>query len=468
MTKKTNSINQEVKLIETVIAEQDKFFRSEMPKDVNFRLSSLRNLKKVIKNWENDIIEALFTDLHKSPFEAFSSEIGLVFQEISYHCRNLKKWSRPVKVPSPLHTFPSSSYIYKQPYGRVLIISPFNYPFQLNLLPLIGAVSAGNTVVLKPSEYTSQTAAIIEKIIAEAFDPKHVKVIPGGIDISKLLLEQRWNKIFFTGSQKVGKIVLEAASKNLTPVVLEMGGKNPVVVDKDTNLKIAATRIAWGKWLNSGQSCVAPDYLLIHKDIQDEFLKHFKAATEKFFGINPMDAKDFPRLVNSEAVDRLAGFLSEGQLFLGGKFNREKKYFSPTVITGITAESLIMQEEVFGPVLPVISFNNIQEAIDLINKKNPPLALYYFSENSKNQKQILAKTTSGDAGINEVVMHFVNPHLPFGGVGQSGMGNYHGKRSFETFSHERSVMKTSTRVDLPLRYPPYKKSMLNLLRFWFR
>lgn len=461
-------MNPEQRLIEEVIAEQDKFFKSHRTKDIDFRLISLKNLKRIIKNREVEIIEALYADLRKSPFEAFSSEIGLIYQEIRYHLRNLKKWAQPQKVPSPVYTFPSSSFILKHPFGRVLIISPFNYPFQLNLLPLIGAVSAGNTVVLKPSEFTSQTAAVIEMIISEAFDPEHVRVIPGGIETSQLLLKQRWDKIFFTGSQKVGRIVLEAAAKHLTPVVLEMGGKNPVIVDKETNLKIAASRIAWGKWLNSGQSCVAPDYLLIHSDIKEKFLAYFKKATESFFGTDPMMTNDFPRLISPEAVDRLSGFLKEGKIFLGGKFSREERYFSPTVVTDISPDSSIMQEEIFGPLLPVITFSNLDEAIEFVNKKGAPLALYYFSENSKNQKKVLDKTVSGDAGINEVVMHFANPYLPFGGVGHSGMGNYHGKRSFDIFSHERSVMKTSTRLNLPLRYPPYKDSLLKLFRIWFR
>ena len=254
----------------------------------------------------------------------------------------------------------------------------------------------------------------------------------------------------------------------MTPVVLEMGGKNPVIVDRDTNLKIAASRIAWGKWLNSGQSCVAPDYLLIHESVKDEFLIYFKTATERFFGPDPENAADYPRLMHSDAVDRLSGFLKDGVVYLGGKFNREKRYFAPTVLTEISPESRVMQEEIFGPLMPVVTFRELKEAIDIINSKDPPLALYYFSENKKNQTQVLSKTLSGDAGINEVVMHFVNPHLPFGGIGLSGMGSYHGERSFEVFSHERSVMKTSTLVDLPLRYPPYRKSMLKILRWWFR
>ena len=455
-------------LVETTLSGQDQFFKSGATLDIRFRLNSLNKLRAAIKKRENEIISALYDDLRKSPFEAFSTEIGLVYRELSHHKRNLKKWTHPVRVPSPLHTFPATSHIHRKPYGRVLIISPFNYPFQLNLLPLIGAISGGNVAVLKPSEYTPKTEKIIEIIISEVFDPNHAKVICGNIEISQFLLHQKWDKIFFTGSQKVGKLVLEAATRHLTPVVLEMGGKNPAVVDRDANLKVAATRIAWGKWLNSGQSCVAPDYLIVHEEIRDQFLEHFREVTERFFGSDPSAAKDYTRLIAPEAVDRLAGFLKQGKIVFGGTYNREERYFSPTVITDIPPDSGLLDEEIFGPLIPVITFRNLDEMTDQIGKKHPPLAVYYFSENSRKQKEFLERTTSGDAGINEVVMHFTNYNLPFGGIGTSGMGSYHGKRSFDAFTHERSIMKTSTLIDLPVRYPPFKKLFFLIIRLLFR
>jgi len=336
------------------------------------------------------------------------------------------------------------------------------------LTPLIGAVSAGNVVVLKPSEFTPHTAAAIEKIIKETFNKKHVIVVQGGVEISQDLLAQRWDKIFFTGSSRVGKIVLKAAAQNLTPVILELGGKNPVVVDKDTNLKIAARRIIWGKLLNAGQSCVAPDYLFVHSEVSEKLLLLMKQMIEQFFTEHPNTNSDFPKIVNEIAIGRLTKLLDDTNIYYGGNFDKGDKHFSPTILTGVNMESPIMKEEIFGPILPVLTFENIDEVITFINAGEKPLSVYYFSENKKKQKEFLQKTYSGDAAINEVVLHFTNFSLPFGGVGYSGMGSYHGKRSFEVFSHERSVIKTTTKFDLPLRYPPYKKWVLKLLRVLFR
>jgi aldehyde dehydrogenase (NAD+) len=461
-------IESEKILIEKTIAEQDRLFKTGVTLDVGFRLKALKNLKLAIKKRENDIIRSLEHDLHKSPFESMASEIGLVYQEINYHLRKLRKWASPRRVPSTLFAFPSKSYIYQQPYGRVLIISPFNYPFQLNIVPLIGAISAGNTAVLKPSEFTSETALMIEKIISETFGQNYIKVFTGGAEVSKLLLEQKWNKIFFTGSQRVGKIVLESAAKYLTPVVLELGGKNPAIVDKNADLRLSAKRIAWGKWLNSGQSCISPDYVLIHADVKNEFLNHIRIFAEKFFGQDPSASISFSRMINPASVLRQSKFLAEGKVVFGGNFNPEENYFSPTVITDLSPESQIMQEEVFGPVLPVLTFNHLDEALELINRKEPPLSVYFFSSDRKKQKEVLLKTYSGGASINDVVIYFVNPELPFGGVGGSGMGSYHGKSSFNAFSHERSVLKTSTLIDFPARYPPYKNFWLKFIRYFFR
>ena len=449
--------------VDDLIKKQTEFFNSGATLNLGFRLESLKKLKQSIKNNEGQIVEALYSDLGKGNFEAYTSEIGLVLHELTNHIRNFKKWARRRRGKTPLHAFPSKSCIYKQPLGRVLIISPFNYPFMLSVGPLVGAISAGNVVVVKPSEFTPRTSAIIAKIISQVFNEEYISVTQGGVEVSQQLLAHNWDKIFFTGSQRVGKIVMEAAAKHLTPLVLELGGKNPVVVDKDANLKVAARRVVWGKLLNGGQSCVAPDYLYVHKEVKDEFLQLMQRCIVQFFN-DPRTDKDFTKIINEAAVRRLAGLLQGVDVYYGGDFDIENKYFSPTLLTNVTNNSAVMQDEIFGPVLPVLDFQELNDVVEIINSREKPLAAYYFSGNKQKQKYFLQHTYSGDVMINDVVMHFTNFSLPFGGVGSSGMGKYHGERSFEVFSHERAVMKTSTSIDLPLRYPPYKKIILKILR----
>lgn len=451
-----------------IIVQQKTFFDSHKTLDPKFRIIHLKKLKQSISKYEKDIIEALKADLGKGEFEAFSTEVGMVQTELTQHIKKLKYWSRPERVSTPLFAFPSSSYIHKQPYGNVLIVSPFNYPFMLALTPLIGAISAGNVVMLKPSEFTANTAAIIQKLIKSTFPEEYVSVVQGGVELSQELLSKRWDKIFFTGSSRVGKIVLEAAAKNLTPVVLELGGKNPVVVDKEANLKVAARRIIWGKMLNAGQSCVAPDYLYVNNEIKDQLLVFLKEAIEQFFTEQPHSSDDFSGIVNKDAVLRLKSLMEGVSVFYGGDFDESKRQFSPTILTNVEQDSEVMKDEIFGPILPVLGFDNLSEVVEYINRGEKPLSVYYFSESKKKQKEFLLNTFSGDAALNDVVMHFTNLSLPFGGVGYSGMGSYHGKRSFEVFSHERSVLKTTTLLDLPLRYPPYKKPVLKLLKYLFR
>jgi len=447
--------------------KQNVFFKSRVTFDLEFRLQHLKKLKYAIQQSESRIMNALFADLGKGRFEAYSSEIGLVLHELSCHIQNLKKWARPKSTRTPLHAFPSRSFIYTQPLGRVLIISPFNYPFMLAFSPLVGAVSAGNVAVVKPSELTPHTSEVIAEIISQVFPDEYITVVQGDAEVSGELLTQRWDKIFFTGSARVGKIVMEAAAKNLTPVVLELGGKNPVVVDKDANLEVAARRIVWGKLLNAGQSCVAPDYLYVHTTVKEKFLQLMVNSIEQFYA-NPQNDSDYTRIVNEAAVQRLAGLTKDVTVFYGGTFNAEKKFVSPTILTGVSSDSAVMQDEIFGPVLPVIDFEEFSDVVELINSGEKPLAAYYFSENRKKQTYFLQNTFSGDTMINDVVVHFTNYSLPFGGVGKSGMGAYHGKHSFDVFTHERSVMKTSTKFDLPLRYPPYHKWISKLLRFILR
>ena len=450
--------------IEEIIKQQDAFFCTHKTLDLQFRLTHLKKLKATIKSLEAEITEALYADLGKSEPEAFLTEIGMVYHELSLHIKKLKRWAQTKKVATPIIAFPSTSYIQKQPYGKVLVISPFNYPFSLAIMPLLAAVSAGNVVVLKPSEYTPKTSAILEKIINDVFDKSYVAVIQGGIEESKDLLAQRWDKIFFTGSTKVGKIVLEAAAKHLTPVVLELGGKNPVVVDKDANLKVAARRIVWGKLVNAGQTCIAPDYLFVHKDVKEDFLKLLVTTIKEFVSENVQSNSSYSSIINQGALDRLEKLLENADVYYGGKINSEELFLSPTILTHVPLEHQVMKDEIFGPILPVFEFNQLEEVIDFINSGEKPLAAYYFGEDKQSKQTFLKHTFSGDAGINEVLMHFTNSNLPFGGVGYSGLGSYHGKRSFDIFSHERSVIKTTTKFDIPLRYPPVKTWVLHLLR----
>lgn len=457
-----------MKSVSGIIQKQNEFFDSQITHGIDFRIAKLKELKAVIKKYEHDLVSAFNKDLGKGEFEVLTSEVGLVQSELTLHIRNLKKWTKPKRVKTPLHAFPSKSYIHNQPFGRVLIISPFNYPFMLTVAPLVGAISAGNVAVLKPSESTVNVAATVEKIVEEVFDPGHVAVIQGDAEISQELLSQQWDKIFFTGSTRVGKIVLQAAAKYITPVVLELGGKNPTIVDKDANLKIAARRIVWGKLLNGGQSCVAPDYLFVHESVKEDFLKLLVQSIQTMYSEIPHKNPEFTRLADAAAVRRLTNLLNDSVVYYGGEFDEENNYFSPTILTDVTVDSAVMKNEIFGPVLPVLSFHELEDVYSFLNKREKPLAAYYFSGNHKKQQDFLRKTASGDAMINDVVIHFTNLSLPFGGVGYSGMGSYHGKRSFEVFSHKRSVMKTSTKFDLPLRYPPYKKWVFNLLKFLFR
>lgn len=446
------------------IIKQKEFFKTHKTKDLNFRIDALKKLKSTIIEYESKICDALYKDLHKSEFESYASEIGMVLEELHLHIKNLKKWAKPKGINTPLINFKASSKIHSEPFGNVLIIAPWNYPFQLIMMPLIGAISAGNCATLKPSEFTPHSAELIKEIIEICFPPEYVNIFTGEKEVNIALLKERWDYIFFTGSPRVGKIVMKAAAENLTPVTLELGGKSPVIVDKDAKLNIAAKRIIWGKMLNAGQICIAPDYMFVHKDVKDELLSKMKEVILEFYGENPKESNSYPRICTKENVSRLAKLIENEEIFHGGDFDEETRYFSPTIINNVSPESAIMQEEIFGSILPVMEFENIDNVINFINEREKPLALYYFSESSKNQKYILSKTTSGGVCINDVLMQLVNQDMPFGGVGNSGMGYYHGKYSFDTFSHKRSVLYKSTLIDVPIRYAPYSKKKLNLLK----
>lgn len=431
------------------------FFSTYQTRDVEFRIEQLRKLKNAIHRNQMKIEDALWKDLHKSPEESYLTEIGIVTAEIDNHIKHLRKWSKPKRVPTPLFLLPSSSKIYHEPLGVALIVAPWNYPFQLLINPLIGAISAGCCSMLKPSPDTPSVAKVLEEMIAETFDPTYIAVVHGGKTTNTILFNQRFDLIFFTGSPNVGKVVMKAASENLTPLVLELGGKSPCIVDADANLDIAAKRIAWGKFINAGQTCIAPDYLFAHQSIKNELLDKIAEQIKVMYGNTIKESRFFPRIVHEQAMNRLESLLKQGRIHTGGEVDRKEKYISPTIIDEVAPDFLIMQEEIFGPILPVMTFENIDEAINYINKGEKPLAFYYFGSN-RNAKNALTKTTSGGACINDTLMHVSSHHLPFGGVGNSGMGKYHGHESFLAFSNRRPVVTTPTWFDLTMKYPPFK------------
>ena len=436
--------------------------------NIAYRKEALIKLLNVIITHENEIIEALYSDFRKPAFEAVLTETNYVISELKDTIKNLQKWAKPKKVFPSILNFPSTDYIYKEPYGKVLIIAPWNYPFQLALCPLVSAVAAGNQVVLKPSELTPKTSEIIAKIIKKTFPANHVEVIEGDLEVSQQLLSQRWDYIFFTGSVPVGKIVAKAAAENLTPVTLELGGKNPCIIDNTANLKLAAKRIVWGKFINAGQTCIAPDYILIQKDMKNHFLEFMKLEITKAYGENPKLSPDYARIVNEKNWLRLANMIDENKVIFGGQTDIEDRYISPTLIDESSVDTLIMKDEIFGPLLPVLSYENESEISTIISKYEKPLSLYVFTEDKKFAQKIIKQYSFGGGCINDTVVHFSNKRLPFGGVGHSGIGAYHGSLSFDTFSHKKAIVKKANWLDLPMRYAPYKdklKSIQKLLKW---
>lgn len=445
--------------IDGIVKLQREYFQTNETKDVKFRLENLKKLKSLILRYENKINEALKKDLGKSRFESYASEIGLVLNELSFSISHLKKWARPTRVRTDLVNFYAKSYIVHEPYGVSLIISPWNYPFQLLINPLIGSISAGNCSVLKPANYSEHTTEIICSMIEENFDEKYISVVPGDRRVIQDLLNQRFDYIFFTGSPGLGKIVMEKAAKHLTPVSLELGGKNPCIVEEDANLDLAARRIVFGKFLNAGQTCVAPDYLLVNARIKKELIEKIKRHIDASYGNDPRKSPDLCRIINNDRFVKLSKFIAAGDVICGGETDRHERYIAPTIIDNVSPDDPVMKQEIFGPVLPVIMYNNLDEAVSYINSNEKPLELYLFTSSKKIKKRVLSQTSSGGCCINDTVVHFINPHLPFGGVGNSGMGAYHGKSSFHTFSHHRSVMAKTTLFDIPLRYAPYRNKL---------
>ena len=423
--------------------------------DIQYRKKSLQDLLENIIIYENDILEALNKDFKKPYFEGVLTETNYVINDLKDTIKKIESWAKPKKVTASILNFPSSDYIYSEPYGNVLIISPWNYPFQLALCPLIAAVAAGNHVTLKPSELTSNTSIIIAKIIRESFDNKHVIAILGDVGMAQQLLKQKWNYIFFTGSVAVGKIIAKIAAENLTPITLELGGKSPVIVDETANLKIAARRIVWGKILNAGQTCVAPDYILVNAKVKSEFVENLKKEITKALGQNPEISKDFARIINSKNWDRQLSLIENQKIIFGGTSNKDTYYMAPTLLDEPKLDSQVMQEEIFGPILPIISYQSKSDIDKIVSSYEKPLSFYIFSEKKSFVDEMISKYSFGGGCVNDVIIHLVNNRLPFGGVGHSGIGAYHGKLSFDLFSHKKSIVKRGNWLDLPMRYAPY-------------
>ena len=442
--------------IQTLVKNQQTFFINGNTIDYEFRKENLQKLKKMLKNYESEIYYALKQDLNKSKHEAFLTELGFLYTEIDFAIRNLGSWMEPVKVPSPISHKGSKSYIMKEPYGVVLVISPWNYPLHLALAPAIAALAAGNCVILKPSEHAHSTTQLLTDMIHTTFDSSLFHVIEGEVETTERLLKERFDYIFFTGSTEVGKIVMRAASEHLTPITLELGGKSPVIVDEDANINLAAKRIVWAKFTNAGQTCVAPDYLYVHESVKFKLLKAMVKHIKSLYGKSPLYNEDYTRIISEKHFDRLVEFLENGTIIHGGNVERNTLSFEPTIIDKITWDDAIMKEEIFGPILPVLSYVNIEDALYEIKTREKPLALYYFGENNKTQQQVVEFISFGGGAINDALYHLANPYLPFGGVGSSGMGSYHGKFGFDTFSHQKSILKQTTKFDLPFRYPGSK------------
>ncbi len=451
-----------MKEITSIVKKQRLFFNSGKTLDVNFRLKALKKLKKAINKQETKLYEALKKDLNKPKFESFVGEIGFVVKEIDFVLKYLKEWAKPKKVPTDLVNFPAESYVYSQPFGVTLIFSPWNYPFHLTIMPLIGAISAGNTAVLKPSELSPYTSRAIKNLIESTFDEEYITVVEGEKEVSEALLNIKFDKIFFTGNTTVGKIVMKKAAEHLTPVTLELGGKSPVIVFSDANLKMAAKRIVWGKFFNAGQTCVAPDYMCIESKIYDKFTKYLINELKSYTSIRKFE-KNYSKIINKRHFNRLMNLIENSNVIFGGNYNREKLFIYPTLVEA-NVDDKIMEDEIFGPILPILEFKDYEAIKEYVRSKPKPLALYIFTESNKNKKKVLNEIQSGGVTINDTLIHLSSSRLPFGGIGESGMGTYHGLYSFEEFSQKRAVMDRKTYIEFPLRYPPYNSVKLGAVK----
>ena len=441
--------------ITKIVNSQREYFATGQTLNISYRIAALKSLKAAIKKFEKPLAAALWQDLHKTYEEAYLTELSIVLGEIDNHIRHLKQWAAPKHHSTPLKMFPSRSKVISEPLGLALIIAPWNYPVQLLLNPLVGAISAGCTAILKPSPYVPTVAKVLEELITECFNRDYVAIVQGNRDVNTLLLEQRYDLIFFTGSPSLGRTVMSAAAKNLTPVVLELGGKSPCVVDCSADIATAAKRIAWGKSLNAGQTCIAPDYLLVHHAIKEQLIEALKSEFKRLLGKNPKKSRHFVRIVNERAFDRLVGYIKGANVVVGGNYDKDERYIEPTIIDNVSLDSPVMEEEIFGPIFPIVTYITTEQAVKFINEREKPLALYYFGD-QQSADYVIGHTSSGGACVNDTIVHIANEKLPFGGVGNSGMSSYHGEESFKVFSHFRSVVTTPTWIDLPFRYMPYR------------
>lgn len=455
--------------IDNILQLQRDFYDSGATIPVSFRKRQLKKLYQAVQKYRLQIEEALKKDLGKSSYESFMCEIGLVLSEISYMIRHVKKFSKRKTVYTPLAQFASHSYVQPVPYGNALIMSPWNYPFLLSIDPLVDAIAAGNTAIIKPSAYSPATSKVIEMLVKECFSPAHVSVVTGGRAENAALLEKKFDFIFFTGSQNVGREVMRHAAVNLTPVVLELGGKSPCIVEESADIRLAARRIVFGKYLNCGQTCVAPDFILCHKSIQDKLLQELKLQVEKQFGSDPLADNDYGKIINQKHFDRLCRLLQSGELYLGGETDAEALRIAPAIMTHVTFDTPVMQEEIFGPVLPVLTYENFEELMLLLKKRPKPLALYLFSSNKAHIRRVNEELSYGGGCINDTIIHLATSEMGFGGVGESGMGAYHGKAGFDAFSHQKSIVDKKTWLDLPMRYQPYTSKLYRkLLQIFLR
>jgi aldehyde dehydrogenase (NAD+) len=440
-----------------LVKQQRQYFATNVTKKVEFRKKQLQKLRQLLTEHEDEIIAALRHDLHKHEFEGYATEVGFVVKDLDKAINKLEKWAAPQAVSTPLFHFKANSYTQAEPYGNTLIISPWNYPFQLLFAPLVGAMAAGNTAILKPSEFAEATSKVAAKIINDNFDAQYIHLVEGGVPETQALLAQKFDYIFFTGGTGVGKIIYKAAAENLTPVTLELGGKSPCIVDHDTHLNYTAKRIVWGKFVNAGQTCIAPDYLLVDKKIKPQLVERIKHYITQFYGENPQKSDSYGRIINQRHHQRIAAYLQDGTVLHGGQCDEDDRYIAPTLLDNVDVDAPLMQDEIFGPLLPIIEYEDLREAIDFIKKRSKPLALYIFSKNDLKIQRILSETSAGGVTINDTLMHIANSELPFGGVGDSGIGAYHGKHSFNTFSHQKAVLHRSFLIEEPVRYAPYNK-----------
>ena len=453
-------------MIEDIVRNQRQFFQTGATIEVRKRIEALKRLRSTLQEFTPMLLEALRSDLGKSASEGYMCEVGLTLSEISHTLSHVKSWAKPERRIAPLTNFPATQKIFKDPYGVVLIMSPWNYPVLLTLGPLIAAVSAGNCACVKPSAYSPSTSAVMQKLIEKAFPPEYVSVITGGRAENQTLLDQKFDYIFFTGGVSVGKMVMEKAARHLTPVTLELGGKSPVIIDSHCDLKLAARRVAFGKWLNCGQTCIAPDYVLCHKDVHDRFVELLKDEVMRQYGSEPLSNHSYGKVVNRKHFDRISGLIDTNKTIYGGTLDTETLRISPTIMTGVTADDAAMQEEIFGPVLPIIKVDSMETAFDFIQQRPHPLALYLFTTSGREKRKFLSRLSFGGGCVNDTIMHIATHNMPFGGVGNSGMGSYHGKFGFDTFTHRKSVVFKPNFLDLPLRYQPYSKWKDKIIRMF--